>query len=491
MGPTRVRVSLVACVLGALVCAAGPNARAESSPRKPVVLSGSAMNVGGLLTTSAEGALIELPSRARLRVAPNSSLRVFPVPQLLPLAPGARTWTWSFALQSGRVDVELPKAGRNAVLANMGKLSAIVTSGRAAFRVDGSEATTANIEGAVRSLVNEHWQTIPLGWTATLSKDDPNALAKPGLPAPILSSAQRMWLAANDTVGMHGFRWTRVPGAHGYELRVRRLADGKVLDQRRTENLEWNTPLTPVEPGKYAVALRSIDARGMESGWSSESELRVIGVLLPPGAYSTEQAIYLGVGQQVQFTNTAGLEMTYLGAGRYFPAAQSTGLYRGQKTVIGFRLPGTLDTAIARLEPRGIYADVQIGPQSAVWPRDPISIDIQLKSESGGEVPACVQAVPTVTVGVEPVDVNFEQEGNTLHALVQPSTKPGPWILRVDVADQYGGPLGHDFLEIAAQPRKLAPPVQIIKPESAPATPPGRAVPVRDPAREPPVASRN
>ncbi len=121
--------------------------------------------------------------------------------------------------------------------------------------------------------------------------------------------------------------------------------------------------------------------------WSPESELRVIGVVLPPGSYSTEQAIYLGVGQQVQFTNTAGLEMTYLGAGRYFPAAQGAGLYRGQKTVIGFRMPGVLDTAIARLEPRGIYADVQIGPQRALWPRDPISIDIQIKSQNGGEIP--------------------------------------------------------------------------------------------------------
>jgi hypothetical protein len=87
--------------------------------------------------------------------------------------------------------------------------------------------------------------------------------------------------------------------------------------------------------------------------------------------------------------------------------------------------------------------------------------------------------------------VNFEQDGNTLHAVVPPSSKPGPWILRVDVADQYGGALGHDFLEIAAQPRKAGPAVQIIKPEAAPATPPARKAPVRDPAAEPPVASRN
>jgi len=488
MRRSRVRVSYVACVLGALVCAAGANARAESAsaPRRPVIVSGSATNVGGVLTTSAAGAVIELPSRAQLRVAPNSSLRVFPAPQLLALTPGARTWTWSFALQSGRVDVELPKAGRNAVLASMGKFSAILTAGRGAFRVAGGEATAANIEGEVRGQVNEHWQTIPLGWTSTLSKEDPAALAKPGLPGPTLTSSQRMWFSANETVSMRGFRWERVVGAQSYELRLRRASDGKVIDQRAVTNPELAFGLTPVEAGKYMVATRSIDARGIEGSWSAESELRVIGVVLPPGAFSSDQAIYLGAGQQVQFTNTAGLEMTYLGAGRYFPAAQGAGLYRGQKTVIGFRMPGVLDTAIARLEPRGIYADVQIGPQRAIWPRDPISIDIQLKSQNGSDIPAFLQVVPTVTVGVEPIDVNFEQDGNTLHAIVPPSSRPGPWILRVDVADQYGVALGHEFLEIASQARKPGPAVDIIKSEKPTAT-----LAPRQPAAEPPVASRN
>ena len=447
--------------------------------------------MGGLLTSSAAGAVIELPSRARLRVAPHSSVRVFPLPQLLALKPGSRTWTWSFSLQNGRVDVELPKTGRDAVLASIGKLSVVVTAGHAAFRVEGGETTTANIEGEVRSLLNDHWQTIPVGWTSTLSKEDPSAQAKPGLPAPALTNTQRMWFSPNESVALKGFRWAPVPGAQRYELRLRALSDGKVIEQRVTELPEIETGLTPVEPGKYTIALRSIDARGMEGAWSPESELRVIGVVLPPGAYSTEQAIFLGVGQQVQFTNTAGLEMTYLGAGRYFPAAQGAGLYRGQKTVIGFRMPGVLDTAIARLEPRGVYADVQIGPQRALWPRDPISIDIQLKSRTGGEIPTFIQAVPKVTVGVDPVDVTFEQDGNTLHAVVPPSTKPGPWIVRVDVADQYGGALGHEFLEIAAQPRQPAPAVQIVRPEKPTVTPPAAPLPTRDPATEPPVASRN
>lgn len=472
------------------MCVTASNALAQSGPRKPTVVSGSVSNTGGLLTSSEAGAVIELPSRAHLRLAPHSTVRVFPLPQLLGLKPGSRTWTWSFALQSGRVDVELPKTGHDAVLASMGKLSAIVTAGKAAFRMEGGETTTANIDGEVRSLLDDHWQTIPLGWTATLSKDDPNAQAKPGLPAPTLTSPQRIWVSSNERVALRDFSWTAVPGAQRYELRLRRLPDGQVVDQRSSDRPEIASGLGAVEPGKYAVALRSIDHRGMEGLWSAEAQLRVIGVVLPPGAYSTERAIYLGPDQQVQFTHTDGLDMTYVGAGRYFPAAQGAGLYRGQKTVVGFRIPGTYDTGVARLEPRGIYADVQIGPQRALWPRDPISIAIQLKSRNGGEIPAFIQAVPKVTVGIDPVDVSFEQEGNTLRAMVPPSATRGPWILRVDVTDQYGGPLGHDFLEIAAQPRKRAPAVQLI--DAAPATgaPPTEA-PTHQPAAEPPLARGN
>ena len=350
------------------------------------------------------------------------------------------------------------------------------------------EATVANGEGELRTLLNEHWQTVPLGWQATLDKEDPNAVAKPGLPGPMLSGGQRMWFSPSESVTMHGYKWNAVRGATRYDVRLRRVSDGKVLDMRATEKPELSEGLTPVEPGRYSFALRSVDVRGMEGPWSAESEVRVIGLTLPPGAYTTPQAIFLGTGQQVQFTNTEGLEMTYLGAGRYFPAAQGAGLYRGQRTVIGFRMPGVLDTAIARLEPRGIYADVKIGPQKALWPRDPISIDIQLKSMSGGEIPAFLQAVPTVTLGTDPVDVNFEQEGNTLHAMVPPSAKPGPWIVRVDVADQFGVDLGHEFLEIAAQERKKPPAVQFVKlapPAPAPTATAGH------PATEPPVASSN
>jgi hypothetical protein len=191
----------------------------------------------------------------------------------------------------------------------------------------------------------------------------------------------------------------------------------------------------------------------LEGRWSPEAELRVIGVVLPPGGYSDEHALFIVPGQHVRFTHTSGLEMAYVGTGHYSPAAQTATLYRAVTTEVAFRLPGSNEPAIARLEPRDIYADVRVTPKRAVWPRDPVTIDIQLKSKTGARVPAFLRAVPHVTLGLEPLDVTFEREGNLLHAVIPPSSKPGPWVLRVDVVDQFGVPLGRDFLEVATQPQ--------------------------------------
>ncbi len=431
--------------------------------------------------------MFELPNRGRLLVAPHATLRVFTVPQALALTSGARTWTWSLALQSGRVDVELPATGRCAVLANLGKLSGIITSGHAAFRVEGNEATAVNLGGELRTVLADHWQTVPEGSLATLSPEEPNAAVKPGIGSPTLEGGQRMWFSPNETVAMHGFRWGNVAGAERYDLRVRRLSDGKLIDQVSTTRTDWQPPLTPVTPGQYGLTLRAVDARGLEGRWSTEAALRVIGVVLPPGGYSDQQAIFLGVGQQVRFTNTEGLEMTYVGAGKYFPAAQAVKLYRGQKTVIGFRMPGAFETAVAELEPRGIFADVRIGPQRALWPRDPISIDVRLRATAGRNIPAFVQMIPTVTLGTEPVDLTFERTGDTLHAMLPPSDTPGPWVVRVDVADQYGVALGHDFLEVAAEGRRA---IEQRGRRSAHPLPPVET-PERRPAPEPPLAASN
>ena len=63
---------------------------------------------------------------------------------------------------------------------------------------------------------------------------------------------------------------------------------------------------------------------------------------------------------------------------------------------------------------------------------------------------------PEVKLGIEPIEVAFTRDGNRLIGTVPPADKPGPWVLRVEVKDQYGSLLGRDFLEIAKAP--LTPP---------------------------------
>jgi len=115
--------------------------------------------------------------------------------------------------------------------------------------------------------------------------------------------------------------------------------------------------------------------------------------------------------------------MTYLGAGRYFPAAvapRSTAMVHG----VGFRLPGSLDTVSARLERAASSADVQIGPKLALWPRGSgieSRFDCRANPASRSVLPA---GRAKVTLGLEPIEVTFERAGNVLHAVVPRAASP-------------------------------------------------------------------
>ena len=124
--------------------------------------------------------------------------------------------------------------------------------------------------------------------------------------------------------------------------------------------------------------------------------------------------------------------------------------------MVSSRVPGSLFPTSARLRTRDVYARVAIGPSRAVWPKDPIAIEVELKTKGGQGIPDFLELKPEVTLGIEPLEVAFTREGNRLVGMVPPSDRPGPWVLRVEVKDQFGALLGRDFLEIARAP--AAPP---------------------------------
>lgn len=440
------------------VCAACalPPSSAQAAPKTGVV-AGSGTNAGGVFTAGSDGAEYVLPSQARLSLSPGTAVHVFPRAQELQLAPGTKTSTYSFSLVHGRVDVTVPAKPRSAILCSLGKVSAVVSAGAAALLSHGDQATVAAVDGDVRTLAAEHWQTLAPATLAHFAGDHGTA-PEPTAAAPVLSPGQRLWFSPGDPVAISGVGFGKVDTAEHYELRLR-AADGSGEQRRSVRGgTRLDDPFTPVVPGAYEIAVRSVDREGVAGPWSKSEPVRVVGVSLPPGGYSASGDIFIGKGQEVHFSNVDGLEMTYEGAGRYLPASQAVSLYRGEFTLVSFRVPGSVFPTSARLRPRGLYAHVALGPKRAAWPTDAVQIAVELRNKDGGGVPDSVQLKPEVTLGIEPLDVKFTRDGNRLVGTVPPRDEPGPWVLRVEVKDQYGSLLGRDFLEIAMAPTR--PPVK-------------------------------
>jgi hypothetical protein len=433
----------------------------SSAPAAPKtgVVAGSGTSTGGVFTAGPNGAEYVLPSQARLSLRAGASVHLFPRSQELQLAPGSKTTTYSFSLVRGRVDVTVPAKPKSAILCSIGKVSAVVSAGSAGLLLQGDQATVAAVEGDVRTLASEHWQTLAPATLARFSGDRGTA-PEPTAAAPRFSAGQRLWFSPGDPVAISGLDFGKVDAADHYELRLR-AADGSGEQQRAVRGgTRLDDPFAPVLPGAYEVAVRSVDSQGIAGRWSKTESLRVVGVTLPPGGYTASGDIFIGKGQEVHFSNTDGLEMTYEGAGRYVPASQTVSLYRGETTLVSFRVPGSVFPTSARLRPRGLYAHVALGPRRAVWPTDAVQIAVELRSKDGEGVPDWVQLKPEVKLGIEPVEVAFTRDGNRLIGTVPPSENPGPWVLRVEVKDQFGALLGRDFLEIAKAPPR--PPIKTL-----------------------------
>jgi hypothetical protein len=444
----RSGVSLLAALTLSLVCAVS-SSPAEAAAKTGVV-AGSGTSAGGGFTAGPDGAEYLLPSQARIALAPGAAVRMFPVPQQLQLAPGAKTTTYSFALVQGRADVTVPARPKSAVLCQIGKLSTVIGVGQATVLALGDKSTVASVDGDVRTLLHDHWQTLPPGTIARFG-DGQSGLPQPALAAPGLTPGQRLWFSPGEPVAITGFGVQPVARAQRYDLRLQGK-DGSGEQRRRVEGARLTDSFTPLASGEYRITARSIDAEGIAGAWSSAEIVRVVGVALPPGGHAEGGDIFIGKGQEVSFSNTDGLEMTYEGAGRYVPASQAVSLYRGDTTVVSFRVPGSVYPTTARLRPRNLYAHVAIGPRRAVWPKDPVEIVVELKTKGSRGVPEWLELKSEVKLGIEPIEVTFSRQGNRLVGVVPPPDKPGPWVLRVEVKDQFGALLGRDFLEIAKAP---------------------------------------
>jgi hypothetical protein len=389
--------------------------------------------------------------------------KVFTAAQQLSLKPGAKSATWSVILRSGRVDVELPNASaQHAVLVSApDNAGAIVMSGSASVVAANREIVVSSRSGETLSGPGGRWKLLQPGYQRTFSATDPNGEPTPGLPPPQLSAVRRMWFTAQGNATIEGATWRPVAGATAYEVELKPTSGNEATRRVRVNGTRLDRAFDAVPQGIYQLSLMSIDRHGLTSPASAPTTLHVMGIKLPPGAYFDGGVIYLARGQRAELSPVDGIEMSHSGKSKFYPAPDSLSLHRDESTLVLLRARGTSELERLRLEPRGFKAEVTVGPKKAVWPRDPITINIRLKDPTGKPVPSWVKVVPRVQLGLEPIEVKWESRNGQLSATVPPATTPGPWVVRVEVFDQFDIPLGYDFVGIIAEPKKPKGRVQV------------------------------
>lgn len=422
---------------------------ATAAPSVPTVVQGSGETAHGSFTAGPDGAEWQLPSGATLRLTPHSVVRVFSRSQSLDLG-GGKTQVWSLVLTKGRVDIHVPARHTSAVLVSAGRVSAVVTGGRASVvAAKQGDVIVANTDAAVRTFAGKRAANVNRGRLHRI-REHAGVTDEPLLASPTGVHARGLWLAPpGEPAWVGGLRWEPVPGAAAYEVELRRDATVLAKHVVREPVVER---LARLEPGEYDVHVRPVTADGIPGAWSPATPLRVLGVELPPGAYAENGGVYLSGGQKISFSHAQGVEMTYVGAGKYVPANEAVGLHRNQRTIVLLRVPGEDEHAVLRLEPHELSAEVFAGPKNATWPKDPLELTVRLKTRAAAAAQPPVEVVPKVWIGVQELDVAWRRDGNELRATVPPQSGPGPWVVRVEVRNQSGHILGRDFVEVTRDP---------------------------------------
>jgi hypothetical protein len=224
--------------------------------------------------------------------------------------------------------------------------------------------------------------------------------------------------------------------------------DKRTLVERSRSN-ESRINFDELAPGSYAVSVHAVEASGLEGAESSPAPLRVVGADLPEGAKLVDGGILLPPNQRVRLHGTAGVEISYGKAPNFVPAPSTIGVIRNQPTLVRLRAEGSKDELSLELAPRKLHANVQLGPARARWPRDEVTVSVRLTDGLGRPLADDVGLTPSVFVNVTPVAVKWKRERNLLTARVPRGTEAGPWVVRVEVADDTGAVVGRDFLEVA------------------------------------------
>lgn len=426
-------MSIRAFSLALLCCAATSSpAWASEAPATSKRGAGETRTLpGGAVLTFSPGAKYELGRPIKLQLSPTGSEKT--AVQVLKLA-------------SGRVSISVPesKKPKTAVLVQAPrKVSAVAKGGESLVIASDERVTIAAQKGEMLAALGNDWKTLPSGVVRShgASTTDQAVPAAPklsvadGLLLALTGEASTKLYAAPQNVA---YRW----------LSLSRVEAGKRTTLSEHEWRSDQEQLPRLSPGRYELQARAVDHFGVESVASPAVTVRVIGASLPEGARIVDGAILLGRSGRVKLIGAEGLEASYGKASLFIPVPKDVGLARGDTTLLRLREPGKPQELSVKLEPRTVKADVKIGPKSARWPSDPLQVTVRLFDHRGRPVGDELKNKPQVFVNVGQVEPSWTHSGNTYTAKVAPAAGTGPWVVRVEVTDDFGDSAGRDFIEL-------------------------------------------
>lgn len=424
-------------------------AGAADAGAMPRLIRGSADPSPTGMVVGEEGARWSLPGGPTVRAKPGAVLRVLHQPQEVQILPGRTRPVYTVIVNSGGVDVEVPRGAASAVaLATPRRLTVLVRSGRAGVRASPEGLALANFDGDI--LVGHdarHFKAVARG---VVRRFTPHGVEEaPLLQPPSALGGQRVLMSTGAPVALERLWWQARQGARRYRVELSRRGEREPLFA--VETSEPALPRTPVglAPGAYRVSVRAVDELGFESVRALETSLHVIAAKLPAGAYfDGAGSIRVAPGSEVTLSNTEGLNVSYskLRHEQVLGAVKPQG---GEPVMVFLRAEGDDEPLPLKIAPRTVRARIHLTPARVRWPAQPLTVRVELEDPSGQAVPDWLEMRVRVRLGIDDLPIDFERRGRGLVGVVPPRASGGPWVVRVDVEDQFGVPLGHDFIEIA------------------------------------------
>ncbi len=427
---TRALVFAVACCV-----ASSSPAWAKEAPTAAKANAGETRTLpGGAVVTFSKDAKYELGRPIKLQLSSTGS---------------DKTPVQVIKLSSGRVSVSIPesKKPKTAVLVQAPrKVSAVAKGGQSLVIAAEDRVTVAAVKGEMLAALGNDWKTLPSGVVRSHSASATTDQAVPSAPKLSVNESMLLALTGEASTELH---------AAAQDVAYRQLSLYRLDGGKRTTLLsrEWRSDrekLLQLPPGHYEVQAHAVDRFGVESMTSEPVSLRVIGATLPDGARIVDGAILLGRSGRVKLIGAEGLEASYGKASLFIPVPKDVGLARGGSTLLRLREPGKKHELTVQLEPRTLKAEVEIGPKSARWPSDALQVTVKLFDHRGRPITEALKSKPQVFVNVGQVEPSWTHSGNTYSAKVAPAAGVGPWVVRVEVMDDFGDTAGRDFMELGA-----------------------------------------